>query len=183
MDEATIISLFAESPSPSPSSRKATLASATVLLSQRREGNEYVMLVYFCSEKKKNFCKAVIDPHSIFCFIVIAIVFSFQWSPSIRQCHDGPRRTRQRSADIVADTGGWSPRDRELQEDGGNHRADPRYAHDHYWDGQCPVWGYSPRGTAGAVLPGCVPPLSCPRWFPSLPISTVVFYLSMWWFF
>ena len=34
--------------------------------------------------------------------------------------------------------------DRELQEDGGNHRADPRYAHSHYWDGQCPVWGYSP---------------------------------------
>ena len=56
------------------------------------------MLVYFCSEKKKNFCKAVTDPHSLFCFIVIAIVFSFQWSPSIHQFHDGPRRTRQISA-------------------------------------------------------------------------------------
>ena len=64
------------------------------------------MLVYFRSEKKKNFSKAVTDPHSLFCFIVIAIVFSFQWSPSIRQFHDGPRRTRQRSADIGADAGG-----------------------------------------------------------------------------
>lgn len=27
------------------------------------------------------------------------------------------------------------------------------------------------------------PPLSCPRWFSSLPISIVVFHLSMWWFF
>ena len=63
------------------------------------------MLVYFRLEKKK-FCKVVTDPHSLFCFIVIAIVFSFQWSPSIRQFHDGPRRTRQRSADIGADAGG-----------------------------------------------------------------------------
>ena len=43
------------------------------------------MLVYFRSEKKKNFCKAVTDPHSLFWFIVIAVLFSFQWSPSIRQ--------------------------------------------------------------------------------------------------
>ena len=64
------------------------------------------MLVYFCLVKKKNFCKVVTDPHSLFCFIVIAIVFSFQWSPSIRQFHDGLRRTRQRSADIGADAAG-----------------------------------------------------------------------------
>ena len=32
-------------------------------------------------------------------------MFSFQWSPSIRQFHDGPRRTRQRPADIGADAG------------------------------------------------------------------------------
>src|SRR6266536_727042 len=66
-----------------------------------------VMLVYFRSEKK-NFCKAVTNPHSLFCFIVIAIVFSFQWSPSIHQFHDGPRRTRQRSANVGAKTGGGS---------------------------------------------------------------------------
>ena len=106
LDEATIISLFAESPSPSPSSRKATLASATVLLSQRREGKRIRDVGIFLFREKKNFCKAVTDPHSLFCFIVIAIVFSFQWSPSIRQFHDGPRRTRQRSADIGANAGG-----------------------------------------------------------------------------
>ena len=35
------------------------------------------MLVYFCSEEKKNFCKAVTDPHSLFCFIVIGLCFPF----------------------------------------------------------------------------------------------------------
>ena len=40
-------------------------------------------------------------------------MFSFQWSPSVRQFHDGPRRTRQTSADIGANAGGWSPRERE----------------------------------------------------------------------
>ena len=79
MDEATIISLFAESPSPSPSSRKATFASATVLLSERREGKRICDVGIFLFREKKNFCKEVTDPHSLFCFIVIAIVFFFQW--------------------------------------------------------------------------------------------------------
>jgi hypothetical protein len=74
-DEATIISLFAESASPSSSSRKPPLGSAIVLLSQRKEGKLIYDVGIF--SLKKNFCKAVTDPHSLFCFIVIAIVFSF----------------------------------------------------------------------------------------------------------
>ena len=52
-DEATIISLIAESPSPSPSSRKATLASATVLLSERREGKRIRDVGIFLFREKK----------------------------------------------------------------------------------------------------------------------------------
>ena len=63
------------------------------------------MLVYFCSEKKKELLQSSNQSSLSFCVVVMAIVFSFQWSPSIRQFHDGPRRTRQRSAD-------WSRRGR-----------------------------------------------------------------------
>ena len=51
--------------------------------------------------------------------------------------------------------------------------ATERYAHGHYWDGQHPIWGYSPRGTAGAVFPlrGCVPP-------PPAELPKVIFFFA-----
>ena len=78
-DEATIISLFAESPSPSSSSRKATLASATVLLSQRREGKRIRDVGIFSFREKKELLQSS-NRSSLSFFVSLSLLLCFPFS-------------------------------------------------------------------------------------------------------